>query len=75
MVEGDSIRKTVELKAFTDRATAVSDSRRIAFYRLLNLRTELIALGVPADRIRAKIEEVAGTSSTDLVRVSLASAG
>jgi chemotaxis protein MotB len=75
MTDSDSLRKTVELKAFADRATAVSDSRRIAFYRLLNLRTELIALGVPADRIRAKIEESQGISAPDLVRVSLASAG
>ncbi len=75
MTESDSLRKTVELKAYADRAVAVSDSRRIAFYRLLNLRSELIALGVPADRIKARIEESHGASAPDLVRVSLAAAG
>jgi hypothetical protein len=65
----------IEMRAFADKASSVSDSRRIAFYRLLNLRTEMIRMGIPADRIKARIEDAAGGAEGDMVRIDLASAG
>jgi hypothetical protein len=65
----------IEMRAFADKASSVSDARRIAFYRLLNLRTEMIRMGIPADRIKARIEDAAAGFDGDMVRIDLASAG
>jgi hypothetical protein len=75
MAEGGRNRKPVELKAFAEKTGAVSDSRRVAFYRLLNLRTQLIAMGVPAEMIRARIEDAQDSSTGDLVHIDVAAAG
>jgi hypothetical protein len=75
MADGGHLSKGVEIKAYADKAGAISDSRRVAFYRLLNLRNQLIAMGVPADRIKARIEDALNQDSTDLVRIDLAKAG
>jgi hypothetical protein len=75
MAEGGHLAKGIEIKAYADKMGAISDSRRVAFYRLLNLRNQLIAMGVPADRIKARIEDAASQESTDLVRIDLAKAG
>jgi hypothetical protein len=63
------------MRAFADKASSVSDARRIAFYRLLNLRTEMIRMGIPADRIKARIEDADAGLDGDMVRIDLASAG
>jgi Na+-transporting methylmalonyl-CoA/oxaloacetate decarboxylase gamma subunit len=65
----------LEIRAYAERSGAVSDARRIAFYRLLNLRTQLIAMGVPAERINARIEEAVDGNSGDVVQIGLAKAG
>ncbi|MGL4636396.1 MAG: hypothetical protein ACRCWF_10465 [Beijerinckiaceae bacterium] len=75
MAEGERMKGSIELKAFADKVGPVSDSRRIAFYRLLNLRTQLIAMGVPADRIKARIEDSSNKDAGDMVRIDLAKAG
>jgi hypothetical protein len=75
MADGRRLQENIELKAFAETSGAVSDSRRIAFYRLLNLRSQLIAMGVPADRIKATIENSAAQDSGDKVRIDLAKSG
>jgi Na+-transporting methylmalonyl-CoA/oxaloacetate decarboxylase gamma subunit len=75
MSEGGHLQGGIEIKAFVDKNGAVSDSRRIAFYRLLNLRTQLIAMGMSPERIKARIEDSAGNDNGDLVRIDLAKAG
>jgi hypothetical protein len=50
-------RGRIEIRAGLDSANpAVSDARRVAFYRAMRLRSEVIARGVAADRILLKIE-------------------
>jgi hypothetical protein len=44
---------------------AVSDARRVAFYRAMRTRSELIQNGVPADRIHVRIDN--GTPGEDVV--------
>jgi hypothetical protein len=75
MSGGGHLQTGIEIKAFVDKNGAVSDSRRIAFYRLLNLRTQLIAMGMSPDRIKARIEDATGNENGDLVRIDLAKAG
>ncbi len=72
MSDGRGLQDNIQIKAFAETSGAVSDSRRIAFYRLLNLRSQLIAMGVPADRIKATIENSASQNSGDMVRIDLA---
>ncbi len=75
MAEGERMKGSIEIKAYAEKVGPVSDSRRIAFYRLLNLRTQLIAMGVAPDRIRAKIEDSTDKETGDMVRIDLARAG
>ncbi len=75
MGEGRNLQDNIEIKAFAETSGAVSDSRRIAFYRLLNLRSQLIEMGVPADRIKATIENSATQNSGDMVRIDRAKSG
>lgn len=75
MSEGGRLDSGIEIKAYVDKNGAVSDSRRIAFYRLLNLRTRLIAMGMSPERIKARIEDSVGDENGDLVRIDLAKAG
>jgi Na+-transporting methylmalonyl-CoA/oxaloacetate decarboxylase gamma subunit len=75
MAEGEHMKGSIELKAYAEKVGPVSDSRRIAFYRLLNVRTQLIAMGIPPDRIKAKIEDSLDKDTGDLVRIDLAHAG
>ena len=50
-------RAAIELKAFATKEGAVSDARRVAFYRLMTVRQRLVALGVPVKLIRTQIED------------------
>jgi hypothetical protein len=75
MESGGHMSQPIELKAFADKTGAISDARRVAFYRLLNLRSKLIAMGVAPDRIKARIEDAIGNEGTDIVRIDLAKTG
>ncbi len=75
MAGSGRLQEQVEIKAYAETSGAVSDSRRIAFYRLLNLRSQLIAMGVPAERIKATIENSGGQDTGDMVRIDLAKSG
>lgn len=68
-------QRIIEMRAYASRETSVSDARRVAFYRLLNLRTELVRMGISPDRIKARIEDTPSPDNGDLVRIELASAG
>jgi Na+-transporting methylmalonyl-CoA/oxaloacetate decarboxylase gamma subunit len=65
----------VVIRAYADRTGAVSDARRVAYYRLLKLRTQMIAMGIAADRIDFGIEDTVSPDTGDLVRINLAGAG
>jgi Na+-transporting methylmalonyl-CoA/oxaloacetate decarboxylase gamma subunit len=65
----------IVIRAFADRGGAVSDGRRVAYYRLLKLRTQMIAMGFSADRIDVGIEDATSSDGGDLVRIDLAGAG
>jgi hypothetical protein len=75
MESGGHLSESIELKAFVDESGSISDARRVAFYRLLNLRGKLIAMGVAPDRIRTRIEDAAGNEGSDIVRIDLARTG
>jgi hypothetical protein len=75
MEAGGWLSQSIELKAFVDRSGSISDARRVAFYRLLNLRGRLIAMGIAADRIKARIEDAIGNEGPDIVRIDLAKTG
>ncbi|MET3432246.1 hypothetical protein ABIC71_001732 [Herbaspirillum seropedicae] len=54
-------------QTFTISSTAVeglSESNRMAFYRVVAVRNHLLALGVPASRIRQRIEPVQAASQS-----------
>jgi hypothetical protein len=47
-----------ELKAYANaEAGGLSDSRRVAYYRAMTIRTHLIGLGVDAHRISVRVED------------------
>lgn len=72
---GDGPRGRLVIRAYADRGGAVSDSRRVAYYRLIKLRAQMIALGFAADRIDFAIDDSAEPQAGDLVRINLAAAG
>ncbi len=47
----------LEIKAYAAAEASISDSRRIAFYRLMAVRTRLIEMGIPANRIEARVHD------------------
>lgn len=53
------------------RDGALSDSRRVAYYRAMATRAELIARGIPAQRLTIRIEDRDAESDKDRVRVFL----
>jgi hypothetical protein len=48
---------------------ALSDSRRVAYYRAMATRAELIARGIPAPRLTIRIEDRDGEPDRDRVRL------
>jgi hypothetical protein len=49
--------KAVEIVAGVDRGSlAVSDANRVAYYRALTLRGQLLAAGIPAERIKVRVD-------------------
>ncbi|MCA3564140.1 MAG: hypothetical protein IOC90_10195 [Methylocystis sp.] len=75
MQASGGLSQPIEIKAFIEKAGSISDARRVAFYRLLNLRGKLIAMGVAPERIRTRIEDASGNESADIVRIDLARTG
>jgi Na+-transporting methylmalonyl-CoA/oxaloacetate decarboxylase gamma subunit len=72
---GEGAKGRLVIRAFADRNGAVSDARRVAFYRLIKLRSQMIALGYAADNIDFGIEDTSAPGGGDLVRINLAVAG
>ena len=58
-----------EVKAYASVGGAVSDARRVAFYRLIEIRKRLIALGVPAARIEIRVDDRKILSDGNLVQI------
>jgi Na+-transporting methylmalonyl-CoA/oxaloacetate decarboxylase gamma subunit len=65
-----------ELRAFarTDGGT-VSDSRRVAYYRAMAVRSRLIGAGVMANRITLSVLDHQGAEGADRVEIGLKGAG
>jgi hypothetical protein len=60
----------VDVRAVVDRSGGgVSDARRVAYYRAMLVRGALIKAGVPADRVRLRLDEDTVESNPDVVRV------
>jgi hypothetical protein len=47
----------LEVKAFASPEDGVTDARRLAFYRLMNVRSKLLQLGIPAQRIQVRVHD------------------
>ncbi len=61
---------TLEIRAFAQSTVgSISEARRIAYYRAMQTRTELVKTGVPATRIEVKIRESISPEEMDVVRV------
>ena len=60
----------VKAYASTD-AGALSDSRRVAFYRAMAVRTRLIGLGIPVQRVQVLVLDQGGTDVSDRVQVQV----
>jgi outer membrane protein OmpA-like peptidoglycan-associated protein len=59
-----------ELRAYaTPQAGALTDSRRVAYYRAMAVRASLISVGIPAARIGVQIEDRAQANDAELVQV------
>ena len=62
----------VDVKGYADMdGIAVTESRRVAYYRAMLVRTNLIESGVPANRIKVRVEP-GKADEADLVRIFLA---
>ena len=69
--EEDGAQKAgiIEVKAYASVGGAVSDGRRVAFYRLIEIRKRLIAFGIPATRIEIRVDDRKGLSDGNLVQI------
>ena len=60
----------VEIRAFAQSTIgSVSEARRIAYYRAMQTRSELIKTGVAADKIELKLRDSASPEELDVVRI------
>lgn len=60
----------LEVRAFAQSTVgSVSEARRIAYYRAMQTRTELVRSGVAANRIEVKIRESLSPEEIDVVRI------
>lgn len=65
-----------DLRAYATPSTgAVSDSRRIAYYRAMTARNRLISFGIPASRISVLIEDRDNANQSDRLRIYLRDPG
>jgi hypothetical protein len=58
-----------EIKAYAAAEASTTDARRIAFYRLMSVRSKLMDLGIPAARIVSRVHDRLPGSSTEDVHV------
>ncbi len=59
-----------EIRAFIGlQDGAVTESRRVAYYRAMIVRQRLVEAGVPAARIRLRIDDQSGPADTEAVRI------
>lgn len=59
----------LEVRAFASTLGALTDARRVAFYRGMLVRGALVAAGVPADRIQVRVDQTSNAAEADNVRV------
>lgn len=60
------------LKAYASTDVgALSDSRRVAFYRAMAVRTRLMGLGIPAQRVQVLVLDQGGADVLDRVQVQV----
>ncbi len=59
----------LEIKAYAARDGAISDARRVAFYRLMTVRQQLIAMGVQVHRIKVRIEDRDRPADGDVLQI------
>jgi hypothetical protein len=59
----------IEVRAFASTLGALSEARRVAFYRGMLVRGGLVAAGIPADRIVVRVDPTANPAEADQVRV------
>lgn len=60
----------VEIRAFAQSTVgSVSEARRIAYYRAMQTRSELIKTGVEASKIELKLRDSASPEELDVVRI------
>jgi Na+-transporting methylmalonyl-CoA/oxaloacetate decarboxylase gamma subunit len=59
----------LEIKAYAAAEASLTDARRIAFYRLMNVRAKLLAMGIPASRIISKVHDRLPGAVTEDVHV------
>jgi Na+-transporting methylmalonyl-CoA/oxaloacetate decarboxylase gamma subunit len=58
---------TLEIKAYAAAEAGATDARRIAFYRLMNVRAKLMALGISPTRIVSKVHDrLPGVTTEDV---------
>lgn len=62
----------LEIRAFAQSTVgSISEARRIAYYRAMETRAELIKSGVPSNRLSIRIRESSSAEEVDVVRVFL----
>lgn len=60
----------IEVRAFASRAAnSFSEARRIAYYRAMIVRSQLVSAGIAADRISTKIDEAPSDADGQAVQV------
>lgn len=68
--KGDLKAANVEIRAFAQSTVgSVSEARRIAYYRAMQTRSELIKTGMPAAKVELKMRESASPEELDVVRI------
>jgi hypothetical protein len=62
--------KRFEIRAYASaQAGGISDSRRVAYYRAMTLRAQLIGLGVVPQRIKMQVDDRPSTEDAALVQI------
>jgi hypothetical protein len=64
-----STKMVIEIKAYAIAESGISDARRVAFHRLMNVRSRLLQIGVQASRIEARLHDIAPENLKDDVQV------
>ena len=68
--KSDVAGQKVEIRAFAQSTVgSVSEARRIAYYRAMQTRTELIKTGIPASKVELKMRDSASPEELDVVRI------